>query len=243
MTSLSSLALPRPDRIGRVPEPPAPDCAICGDSGFKYAAGNRSVVRCDCWKAKHDAHAPGVPREFHGSRFSNYRRMQGNRDALTAALAFLDGNEDLYLCGKVGCGKTRLAATVLNEANIRGIRCWFARVPLVLLKLQPSSGSDDEREQLTHRLETEPILVLDELAGERDQASDYTKRTLLMLYEQRGDKGLRTIWTSNVRLDRKEGAGYQSLGEYMKDDRLASRIGGRASVVWMSTSDQRLRKG
>jgi DNA replication protein DnaC len=243
MSPLSSFALPRPDKVGRVPEPPAPRCALCGDSGFKYTPGSTFVSRCDCWKAKHDAHAPGVPREFHSSRFANYRRMKGNVDALDAAKAFLDGEGDLYLCGRVGCGKTRLAATVLNEANLRGIRGWFARVPMVLLKLQPSSGGDEEREQLTHKLETEPLLVLDELAGERDSASDYTRRTLLLLYEERSDKGHRTIWTSNVRLDKQAGAGYQSLGEYMKDDRLASRIGGRASVVWMNTSDQRVKKG
>ena len=39
-------------------------------------------------------------------------------------------------------------------------------------------------------------MVLDDIGSERTLSSDYTRRTLLMLYERRCDRGLRTIWTS-----------------------------------------------
>ena len=39
--------------------------------------------------------------------------------------------------------------------------------------------------------------MLDDLGSERDAATDYTRRTLLMLCEARHDAGRRTVWTSN----------------------------------------------
>ena len=53
-----------------------------------------------------------------------------------------------------------------------------------------------------------------------------------MLYEERGDRGLRTVWTSNKSLS--------ELSAMQNDDRLASRLGGRADVVRLTTGDQRV---
>jgi DNA replication protein DnaC len=103
---------------------------------------------------------------------------------------------------------------------------------MVLHQLQP--GRDvEEIADLERRLFTVDLLVLDDVGAERDQASDYTRRTLLMIYEERGDRALRTLWTSNKTL--------QQLGDMQDDDRLASRIAGRASVVRLEGADQRLR--
>ena len=151
--------------------------------------------------------------------------------ALAKAQAFLGGARDLFLCGGVGAGKTRLACTIANEHRLKGKAALFVRVPMALHLLQP--GRDvEEIADLERRLFETNVLVMDDIGAERDQATDYTRRTLLMIYEERGDRGLRTIFTSNKSI--------QQLAEMQDDDRLASRIAGRADVVLLTTPDQRM---
>lgn len=175
--------------------------------------------------------AQGVPKEFHAARLSNFDVDPGNHTALARAKAFLEGTRDLYLSGGVGAGKTRLACSIVNESVCQRRGGTFERVPILLYRLQPG-GDRDEIASLEHAVLTSPLLVLDDVGAERDVATDYTRRTLLMIYEERGDRGLRTIWTSNKNLD--------ELAAMQDDDRLVSRIGGRADVVRLSTPDQRL---
>lgn len=206
---------------------PPGTCERCYGTNFLPSGGN-----CfDCNPI--EVIARGVPYEFRDARFANYRSDEGNQVALSRAKAFFDGTLDLYLTGGVGAGKSRLACSIANEAQKRGISTWFVRVPMILHQLQPSGDLDEIRE-LESMLFNQPLLVLDDVGAERDQATDYTRRTLLMIYEERGDRGKRTIWTSNKSL--------QELGTMQDDDRLASRIAGRAIVVRMTTPDQRLRR-
>lgn len=181
-------------------------------------------------------HAEGVPYEFYDSRLTNYREEHGNKAALAKATAWLTGTRDLYLTGGVGAGKTRLACALANACFEARKWTLFVRVPLMLHQLQPGRDQDEVAE-LEGKLMARPMLVLDDIGAERDQATDYTRRTLLMIYEARHDHGHRTIFTSNKTL--------QQLGDMQDDDRLASRIAGRADVVQLTTPDQRLarRKG
>lgn len=176
--------------------------------------------------------AKGTPAEFQTATLENYRRTPGNAVALEKAWQLLTEFErDLYICGGVGAGKTRLACSIANDWRTDGGGAMFARVPMLLHRLQPGRD-DDAVSELERQLFTYRLLVLDDLGAERDQATDYTRRTLLMIYEERCDRGLRTIWTSNKTL--------QQLGDMQDDDRLASRIAGRADVVLLNVSDQRL---
>lgn len=206
--------------------PPTPlNCETCRDSG--WVTVGEAIGKCpDC----RQGYADGVPYEFQQAALENYRDDAGNRAALAKARAFITGTRDLYLTGGVGAGKTRLACSILNEVFRRTRRALFVRVPMVLHQLQP--GKDNT--ELESRLFSVPLLVMDDIGAERDQATDYTRRTLLMIYEQRGDRGLRTIWTSNKTI--------QQLSDMQDDDRLASRIAGRADVVLLTTPDQRLRR-
>lgn len=176
-------------------------------------------------------HAPGVPVEFHSARFDSYRVEDGNKTGVDKGRAFIKGTRDLFLTGGVGAGKTRLACTIANEAYHARMGARFVRVPMVLHQLQPGRSPDDIAE-LERQLFTAPILVLDDIGAERDMATDYTRRTLLMIYEERGDRGHRTIFTSNKTVG--------ELAAMQDDDRLASRIAGRADVVKLSTPDQRM---
>jgi DNA replication protein DnaC len=204
---------------------PPGTCERCYGRGGARVAG--VLVPCrDC--SPLIVVADGVPYEFHSASLDNYREDDGNRTALAKARAFTESSRDLYLTGGVGAGKTRLACSILNDHVRRRRTGYFARVPWMLHELQPGRDSTE----LELRLVTTSLLVFDDIAAERDQATDYTRRTLLMLYEQRHDRGLRTIFTSNKTL--------QELQDMQDDERLASRIAGRADAVKLTTADQRL---
>jgi DNA replication protein DnaC len=211
-------------------------CPDCRDTGWKEVDGRAS--RCEC--KPRQQHADDVPFEFQQATFENFAIDGGNRTALTRALEFIARTtaRDLYLCGGVGAGKSRLGCSILNEAHEIDPRVgWFVRVPMMLYRLQPGTGlSDEVRLAFEYRLFHAPLICLDDLGAERDVATDFTRRMLLMIYEERGDKGLRTIWTSNKTLG--------ELSAMQDDDRLASRIVGRADVVNLTTADQRrVRRG
>jgi DNA replication protein DnaC len=135
----------------------------------------------------------------------------------------------------VGTGKTLLAAAVANEFSERHSRgARFVRWPKALHELQPGTLSDSERRRLEQALFKAPLLIMDDVGAERDQASDFTRRMALLTYEERGDAGLRTVLTSNLNLD--------ELARHFGDDRLSSRIAGRADVVVVTGEDLRIRR-
>lgn len=205
-------------------------CEVCDGAGWYQPVAGERYRRCDCIAPM--VCADGVPYEFREATLENYREDPGNRSAIAKARHFLDVNgRDLYLSGGVGAGKTRLACSILNAHARKRNTAFFARVPMLLYQMQP--GRDrEEVAALEQRLFSTSLLVLDDIGAEREQASDFTRRTLLMIYEERGDRGLRTIFTSNKTLS--------DLSEMQDDDRLASRIAGRADVILLSTADQRL---
>jgi len=209
-------------------------CAVgrCDGTGWVRVeiAGVPRVTRCDCWKAKQPKTATGVPAEFQDATLATYRQTPTNQHAVRRARSWIETLDcDLYVFGPVGSGKSRLAASLANEHYQRTRSGLFVRVPLLLLRLQPQ---DVEQADLFWRCAEAPLLVLDDLGAERESATDFTRRTLLMLYEERGDRGLRTIWTSNKSLG--------DIGDFMQDERLVSRIAGRADVIELAGGDWRV---
>lgn len=176
-----------------------------------------------------DNYAAGVPHEFHDVTLDSYGAIDGQHTAIQKARAFCDATDgrDLYLFGDVGAGKTRLASAIANEMHRRRRLVQFVNVPILLHQLQP--GRDNG--ELEDRITVVHVLVLDDLGAERDQATDYTRRTLHMLYEARHNAGKRTVFTSNKSI--------QQISDMQADDRLSSRIAGRADVVRLTAPDQR----
>lgn len=192
--------------------------------------GVARVRRCQCWVDLHRC-GDGVPEEFKAATLDNWGGTYEH--AVTAARRFLSdvhdpGGRDLYLCGSIGTGKTRLACSILNEYYCQQRAGTFRRVPWLLVQLQPSGGSDLE---YMGPVVAAPVLILDDLGAERSAATDYTRRTLLAVAEQRRDAGRRTIWTSNLTPS--------AVGDQMGDDRLMSRLVGWCDVVGMTGSDLR----
>lgn len=227
---------------------PAIACEICDGTTWKPVTGG--VVRCECIQATRVKWAEGVPLEFRDARFTNYREQPGNKSAVKAATGFMEGAGDLLLIGPTGCGKTRLACSVLNEHHQVTRGGLFIRVPKLLLDLQLLFGGRSDADRLEERafierLFSASLLVLDDLGVEK--ASEYSHRTLYTVYEERSDRGLRTIWTSNLGLaltptqkklppERRP----PTLTEFLNDDRIPSRLAGRGTVAYLETADQRL---
>lgn len=203
-------------RLASLPPGTCPNC---------YGDG---CMRCTTFSAVRTA--DGVPYEFQGVTLASYGAREGQ---LTAVRASTDLVRDLYLYGGVGAGKTRLAAAIANTWVGQRRSAYFARVPMLLYQLQPGRDQDDSA-ALERRLLTASLVVFDDIGAERDAATDYTRRTLLMLYEGRSDAGLRSVFTSNKSL--------AELSQQQDDDRLSSRLAGRCVVVHMKTPDQRLRR-
>ena len=207
-------------------------CATCDGTHWVPVPGQRFVKRCPvCYEPRR--YADGVPAIERDTILTSVMSRSGNHVALEVADGFLADVKDLFLSGPVGTGKTKIAIALLNEFYAQHGTGLFVRVPKALHQLQPGNLSDEQRQAQLRRLSTEPLLVLDDVGSERDIATDFTRRTLLMLYEDRGDAGLRTIFTSNLSLD--------LLAKQQGDDRLASRIAGRATLVLVGGADFRLR--
>lgn len=215
-------------------------CEDCDFTGFlrQQIDGVMRCVRCPCFRAQYLT-APGVPLEFKDATLANFIERPGNAHALADARAWQKrGEGDLFLQGGVGAGKTRLAVSLLNEHYQQARSGLFLRTAKLMLDIQTSfrdQATDEDRRTVTRTLakvESEPLIVLDDLGVEK--GSDFTRRTLLTIYEARHDQGLRTIWTSNYSLDWIEDV------DGFADARLASRIAGRATVVEITCGDWRV---
>jgi DNA replication protein DnaC len=207
-----------------------PQCATCGDAKH---LDDPCYVRRPCPKCNY-RNAHDVPGEYRGVAIANLQPRLGQQTAIEHAKAFMDHKRDLMLTGPVGTGKTILAIAIANAyVNLASYHAaWFVRWPFVVNQLQPGNLDDGERQKLQWNLFNVQLLVVDDLGCERDLASDFTRRMAYLVYEKRGDAGLRTVVTSNLDLD--------ELARHQGDDRLTSRLAARADVVLVSGRDHRL---
>ncbi len=231
MTAIRELAakIGTPPTGWKAPDLPADYCTDCDNTKWMQVDGG-GVKRCPACLSRARGQAPGIPQEEHGSRLATFKETPQNRNALTEARLFLEGvHPNIYLFGGVGTGKTRLACSLLNELHSQFTTVEFVRVPKLLVTLLPGAESLDD---LIERIAAVPVICLDDVGA--SQASDFARRMLLVIYEARGDRGHRTIWTSNLDLG--------ELQEFTGDDRLPSRIAGGAKVVELAGKDWRLMK-
>lgn len=221
----------------RFTEPAEAECTGCQNTGWEPVidAGIRRVRKCqhqgcDYWDRKRGC-ALGVPEDERDSLLDNYTPIPENADAVKQARFFLDGvHPGLYVFGGVGCGKTRLACSILNELHKRREQVRFFRVPELLQQLMPGNDSTD---RAFYQAVDVPAVVLDDVGA--NAGTDFSRRMLQSIFDARLDRGHRTIWTSNLDLD--------ELAEFLTEDkRLPSRIAGHCKVVELGGPDWRLKK-
>lgn len=117
------------------------------------------------------------------------------------------------LHGGYGCGKTHLAAAIVNVRLKEGAPAVFIAVPDLLDHLRAAYGAGSGEEKFDVRLDTvrnAPLLVLDDLGTEAPTA--WAAEKLFQIFNYRYNSKLPTVITTNHDLD-------------MLDERLRSRLG------------------
>ena len=119
-----------------------------------------------------------------------------------------------------GSGKSMLAAIVVNELVLRGIRAKFVGMAELLQKIR--DGFDPESSassaEIIQTVKAVPVLVIDDIGAER--LTDWVEDTVYQILDFRLANRRLTIFTSN---EMPEELGYS--------DRIKSRIGRLSMVV------------
>ncbi len=113
-----------------------------------------------------------------------------------AALSFADAPENwLFIVGPNGCGKTHLAAAIVNRCRMRGERPVFFVVADLLDYLRHLMSSDSGPSFLDgfNQLRNAPLLVLDDLGAQSDVS--WVRDRLFQLINHRYVARLPTVFT------------------------------------------------
>ncbi len=214
-------------------KPDAERCQTCADTGWEhYDRDGRSYVRrCQTCIERRRGHPEGLPKDELGQTWTDYTLTEWTKSAVEHGQLFVQGvHAGLYLWGRTGTGKTKLACIVAQECHKRGDYARFVRVPSLGFDLRPTRPEADE---LFDKLVQIPVLVLDDIGADKraDEHSNYGRRLIQMLFDKRADDDRRTIWTSNLSID--------ELNAFFEDERLVSRIAGTALAVEIKGADMR----
>jgi DNA replication protein DnaC len=154
----------------------------------------------------------GIKRRFLNCSFENYESSKRYRQIM----ANLDTNENLFLWGSPGGGKTHLACAYARFMAWHGIGFYFISVPDLLLEIRScfSSESKQNESDLIGEYLTPSILILDDMGTEK--ITEWSLQTLYLIIDGRYADNKQTVFTSNL-----------TLSEIAKTygDRIASRIG------------------
>lgn len=99
----------------------------------------------------------------------------------------------LLVYGDVGCGKSFMAACIANELIDRGTPCMMTNFSRIVNQLQETF---DGRQKYIDNLNGFDLLVIDDLAAERD--SDYMNEQIMTVIDSRYRSGLPLIVTTNL---------------------------------------------
>ena len=130
-------------------------------------------------------------------RSSDARARERYAAAVEAARRFAERPDGwLVLSGVPGCGKTHLAAAIVNRAIERGSPALFFTVADLLDRLRASYDDDAELayDRLSEHLRGAPLLVLDDLDGYSETA--WAREKFLQLVSHRFHAALPTVFTS-----------------------------------------------
>lgn len=133
----------------------------------------------------------------------NYNAISDQqREALGKVSSFTSGLIDgsggnLVLAGRVGTGKTHLAAGIISALVERGISCAIIKLPELIRSIKASWKSDGETEnQIINRFSSYRLLIVDEVGVQ--YGSDTEKLLLSEIIDNRYQEGLPTVLVSNL---------------------------------------------
>jgi DNA replication protein DnaC len=196
-----------------IPEQSAPECHICGGTGWKMIEnpGKPSrAARCDCYLAKRADRVlrlAGIPPRYQECALSDFDiEFEGADRSLAKARLiagrFVEeyhrGTDGLLFVGPTGVGKTHLAVGIINElVRSKGVRCFFSDYRELLKEIQNSYNPTvdaTEMQILGPVLEAE-VLVLDDLGAVKP--SQWVWDTVSYVINHRYNERNTTIITTN----------------------------------------------
>jgi DNA replication protein DnaC len=132
-------------------------------------------------------------------RSPDLAEQQRYRACVADARSFADAPDGwLVLSGASGCGKTHIAAAVVNRILERGERALFVVVPDLLdhLRAAYQPGADIAYDELFERVRNAPVLVLDDLGTQ--SPTPWATEKLFQLINHRFNSRLPTVVTTNL---------------------------------------------
>ena len=172
-----------------------------------------------------------IPSEYRTATWDEFSDRDGSLTAAIHDMREWYDSEDsswLYLCGKVGTGKTLAACTLALQWLIDRGRVRFIRARDFFSQLADAEYGRGGGLSIKS-LSWFQVLVFDDLGSEKP--SDYTRSRLLALLESRHDHKCRTIITSNYT--------FSELAKRLGDDRVPSRLAQWCQIVTLKTTDYR----
>jgi DNA replication protein DnaC len=138
-------------------------------------------------------------------------------------------DENLFIYGNAGRGKTFYAVARLFEYMSNGLKGKLIIVPELINKLRLLSKNGQDIEYLQHLSELDTLVIDDLCVGRQN---DYVIEQIYLLIDRwcRNEKK-RMIITSNISLDK--------IGEII-DDRISSRIAGMCKIIKLEGKDRRV---
>ncbi len=206
--------------VSNTPQPviPAPYtatialCPICRGAGYlraDVAYGHPNFgkpIACECKEieriARRRRQLQDVSNlgELQDKSFENFN-PNTSRSVYNAYHIAVEYAEDPYgwlvLIGKVGCGKTHLAAAIANRLLARGSLVLFSTVSDLLdhLRATFAPSSTEVYDQLFQKMREAALLVLDDLGAQ--QSSPWANEKLFQLLNYRYNSRIPTIITTN----------------------------------------------
>ena len=149
----------------------------------------------------------GLSRRFRRYTFANFRPMASNGAgrALIRVEEYLANWEEnreegrgLYLCGRVGTGKTHLAVAILNElVRKKRVPSLFVTVPELLDNLRETYNKPGRNlDEWMDAVQNAEFLVLDDLGSERP--TEWVRERIFVIVNHRYREALPTVFTSNI---------------------------------------------
>ncbi|MBI4233110.1 MAG: ATP-binding protein [Chloroflexi bacterium] len=200
----------------------APDCPVCGGIGYvqdrvPYGHPDFGKIRpCQC--QKNEAEEDRLARLRRYSNLGPLTRLTFEalnplgrtqdtasqrlfQSAYRAGRAFAESPQGwLVLTGTSGCGKTHLAAAVINECLRQGRPAFFVTVPDLLDHLRATFAPDSQTpyDELFEQVRNAPLLALDDLGAHA--STPWAQEKLFQVLNHRYHYQLPTVVTVSVPL-------------------------------------------
>lgn len=168
------------------------DCPKCKNRGYYYTVNHEALtfskVVCECMPNRQTqilAQRSGLGALLDVYKFEKYKQSEPWQKALyDSAQAFLQDDKALfYIGGQVGCGKSFLCVSMVNEYIKQGIDCKFAVWTDIATILKQSVMQDsDKYDKLLTELQQATVLYIDDFFKTKPTSADIDKAFQIINY-------------------------------------------------------------